>query len=135
MRTVSNKFGCCLRQTFTFIALLCLLVMGQLTTRAQEVTAAINGVVSDPSGAAVAGAKVTAKDLDRGTPWPTTTNANGFYNFPRLPIGNYEVRVEVPGFQASVKSPVVLQLNQIAKVDLPLQVGNVSETVEVTSAA
>jgi Carboxypeptidase regulatory-like domain/TonB dependent receptor len=135
MRTVSDRFGCCLRQAFTFIALLCLLAMGQLTTHAQEVTAAINGVVSDPSGAAVAGAKVTAKDIDRGTPVSTTTNADGFYNFPRLPIGSYEIRVEMTGFQAAVQSPVVLQLNQAAKIDFPLQVGNVSETVEVTSAA
>jgi hypothetical protein len=103
--------------------------------RAQEVTAVINGAVTDPSGAAVAGAKVTAKDLDRGTPWPTTTNGDGFYSFSRLPIGRYEVRVEAPGFEAAVKSPVELQLNQTAKIDFPLTVGNVNQTVEVTSAA
>ncbi len=102
---------------------------------AQEVTAAINGVVTDPSGAAVAGAKVTAKDLDRGSTFPTTTDGSGFYNLPRLPVGRYEVRVENPGFQASVKPEVVLQLNQNAKIDFSMQVGNVDQTVEVTGAA
>ncbi len=102
---------------------------------AQEVTAAINGVVTDPSGAAVAGAKVTAKDLDRGSTFPTTTDGSGFYNLPRLPVGRYEVRVENAGFQAALKSEVVLQLNQNAKIDFSLQVGNVNQTVEVTTAA
>ncbi len=80
-------------------------------------TAAINGVVTDPSGAAVAGATVTAKDLDRGTPWPTTTNGGGAYSLPRLPMGRYEVRVTNQGFQSAVQSPVELQLNQVAKID------------------
>ncbi len=102
---------------------------------AQEVTAAINGTVSDPSGAAVAGAKVVARDLDRGTAFPTTTGADGEYSLPRLPIGRYEVRVESAGFQSAVQSNILLVLNQVAKVDFQLQVGNVNQTVEVTSAA
>src|SRR3954463_12239347 len=88
--------------------------------RAQEVTATITGTITDPSGASVAGAKVTAKDLDRGTDWPTTTNGDGFYKLPRLPIGRYEVRVEQQGFQKSVQSPVELQLNQAARLDFEL---------------
>ncbi len=102
---------------------------------AQEVTAAINGVVTDPSGAAVGGAKVIAKDLDRGSVFPTTADGSGFYNLPRLPVGRYELRVESAGFQSAVKPEVVLQLNQNAKLDFALQVGNVNQTVEVTTAA
>jgi hypothetical protein len=101
----------------------------------QEVTAAINGVVTDPSGAAMVGAKVTAKDLDRGTTYPTTSDSLGRYNIPRVAPGNYEVRAEGAGFQASVQSPVVLVLNQVAKIDFQMVVGNVNQTVEVTSAA
>ncbi len=67
--------------------------------QSQEVTAAINGVVTDPSGAAIVGAKVTAKDLDRGTVYPTTTDSVGRYNIPRVAVGTYEVRAESPGFQ------------------------------------
>ncbi len=116
-----------------FSALLLLLLAHP--AQSQEVTAGINGQVTDPSGAAVSGVKVTAKDLDRGTTFPTTTDGSGRYNLPRLPIGNYEVRVEDPGFQVAVKSPVVLELNQIAKIDFQLAVGNVNQTIEVTSAA
>ncbi len=101
----------------------------------QEVTAAINGLITDSSGAAVAGAKVSAKDLDRGTTFPTTTDSSGFYNLPRLPVGQYELRVENTGFQTAVRSDIVLQMNQNARVDVQLQVGNVNQTVEVTSAA
>ncbi len=98
-------------------------------------TAAVNGVVTDSSGAAIPGANVIAKDLDRGTTSTTITGNDGSYSFPRLPIGRYEVRVEHQGFQAAVQSNIVLVLNQAAKVDFRLQVGNVNQTVEVTSAA
>lgn len=101
----------------------------------QEVTATINGQVTDPSGAAVVGAKVTARDLDRGTTFPTSTDGVGRYNLPRVPPGNYEVRAENPGFQTAVQSPVLLNVNQVAKIDFQLSVGNVNQTVEVTSAA
>ncbi len=120
---------------FSHLFLLALVLTSALALRAQEVTAAINGVVTDPSGAAVAGAKVTAKDLDRGSSFPTTADGSGFYNLPRLPVGRYEVRVENAGFQAAVKPEVVLQLNQNAKIDFALQVGNVNQTVEVTTDA
>jgi hypothetical protein len=103
--------------------------------RSQEVTAGINGVVTDPSGAAVSGAKVVAKDTDRGTVYPAVTNSGGAYNLPRIPVGSYEVSVENPGFQKAVQSNVVLQLNQIGKIDFQLKVGDVSQTVEVTTAA
>jgi hypothetical protein len=54
---------------------------------AQEVTATINGIVTDPAGRIVANADVRAQDLDRGTIWPTRTNASGFYTITRLPVG------------------------------------------------
>ena len=118
-----------------YAAIFGLLCAVSFTAQAQEITAAINGLVTDPSGAAVVGAKVSAKDLDRGTVFPTTTNGDGFYNFPRLPIGRYEVRAENAGFQTAVQSDVSLQLNQTARLDFQLKVGDVNQTVEVTSAA
>lgn len=105
------------------------------TASAQEITAAINGTVTDKSGGAVAGARVVAKDLDRGTVYPTVTAGDGAYNLPRLPVGRYEIRVENAGFQTAVQPNVTLVLNQVAKVDFELQVGNVNQTVEVTTAA
>jgi hypothetical protein len=101
----------------------------------QEITAAISGVVTDPSGAAVADAKITAKDSERGSMFSTTSNGSGAYNLPRLPVGTYELRVEKTGFETLVRGGVLLQLNQTAQLDLTLTVGSVTQTVDVTSAA
>jgi Carboxypeptidase regulatory-like domain/TonB dependent receptor len=102
---------------------------------AQEVTATINGTITDPAGNVVANVDVTATDLDRGTVWPTKTNLQGFYNLTRLPVGRYSVRVSAPGFQTAVETTPDLQLNQIAAVNIKLIVGRNSETVQVTSTA
>jgi hypothetical protein len=101
----------------------------------QQVTAAITGKVIDASGAAVTDAKVTATDTERGSVWPTVTNGEGAYNLPRLVVGTYNLRVEHAGFQVATESNILLQLNQIARIDITLTVGSVQQTVEVTSAA
>jgi hypothetical protein len=101
----------------------------------QEVTAAIVGTVTDPSGAPIKGATVTATDAERGTQWPATTNDSGAYNLPRLPIGTYSVKVTAAGFQTSVEKAFTLVLNQTARVDIQMKVGKITETVEVTGAA
>jgi Carboxypeptidase regulatory-like domain len=106
-----------------------------LNSQAQEVTAAFTGRVTDPSGSPIAGAKVTATDTQRGTQWPTVTNNDGNYSIPRIPVGTYTVRVENQGFQAAQQSNITLVLNQVARLDFQLQVGNVSQSVEVTAAA
>lgn len=103
---------------------------------AQQVTAAITGTVVDPSGAAIAGATVTATDTNRGTVWKTETNNTGAYNLPRLPVGSYTVQADAKGFQAAkYANAVTLELNQIATIDLKMKIGNQTETVEVTGAA
>lgn len=99
----------------------------------QEITAAITGKVSDPSGAAIAGAIVTARDVDRGTMWKTDTNMEGVFNLPRLPVGNYEVRVEASGFQTAVHPPFNLVLNQTARLDFAMTLGPVTQNIEVTA--
>src|ERR1700720_1050588 len=101
----------------------------------QGPTAAITGQVTDASGAAVSNAAISAKDLDHGTVWPTQSNDAGYYNLPRLPIGNYEIRVEAQGFQTTVQRSVELVLDQVAKIDFQLQVGQVTQTLEVSTAA
>ena len=101
----------------------------------QQVAATITGRVNDPSGAAVSGAKVTATSVDRGVAYTTTANTEGYYNLPNLPIGAYTVKVENAGFQTAVQSNITLEMNQVAKLDFQLLVGNVQTTVEVTGAA
>ena len=102
---------------------------------AQDVTASITGIVTDPTGRIVANADIKAQDLDRGTVWPTHTNASGFYTITQLPVGRYEVRVVSPGFRTAVESPIELQLNQVAAVNIKLVLGAANETVQVTSEA
>ncbi len=117
------------------LSLLAVLLLGEGGAVAQQVTAVITGQVTDPSGSPIVGASVQARDIDRGTTEKTTTNVDGIYNFPRLPVGTYEVRVETKGFQSAVRPPFQLQLNQTARMDFAMQIGQVNETVEVTGAA
>jgi hypothetical protein len=102
---------------------------------AQEVTANIVGTITDPSGAPVPAATVTATDTARGTVYNTKTNDVGAYTLQRLPVGNYAVKASATGFQTAAYPPFTLVLNQTARVDIPLKVGQVTETVEVTGAA
>ena len=99
---------------------------------AQEVTAGIVGTVVDPSGAPIKDATVTATDSERGTVWTVKTNDSGTYNILRVPVGNYTVKVVAPGFQTAVHPAFTLVLNQTARVDVAMKMGQVSESVEVT---
>src|SRR5580700_5973929 len=115
----------------TLLALLC----GANRAWAQDVTATITGTVTDPSGAAVVGATVTVKSVERGVTYTGATNESGLYSISQVPVGNYELRVEKEGFQTSLYPAFTLVLNQAARIDAALKVGQVSQTIEVTSAA
>jgi len=115
-------------------ASLALLVATPLA-RAQEVTATLVGTITDPSGAPIKGATVTATDANRGTLWTAKTNDSGGYSLQRLPIGNYSVKVAAAGFDTAIYPTFALQINQTARVDVTMKVGQVSESVEVTSEA
>jgi len=115
----------------TLVALLC----SANPAWAQEVTASITGTVTDPTGAAIVGAAVTAKSVERGLTYTTATNDSGIYRIAQLPIGSYELKVEKPGFASVAYPAFVLTLNQVARIDVPLKVGQVTQTVEVTGAA
>ena len=110
-------------------------LVSALSLPAQDVTASITGVVSDPTSAVVAAATVTARDLDRGTTFSTVTDSAGVYNLARLPVGRYQVKVTSSGFETAVQPAVELVINQVAKINFQLKVGNVSQTMEVTGAA
>src|SRR5690348_17006389 len=101
----------------------------------QEVSAGVTGRVTDPSGSAIVNATVTARDLDRNTEYPTKTNEDGIYAFPRIPPGNYELKVEAPGFKTFLQASLHLDVNQRARLDVPMQVGVVSESVSVSAEA
>ncbi|MGE5726704.1 MAG: carboxypeptidase-like regulatory domain-containing protein, partial [Acidobacteriota bacterium] len=101
----------------------------------QAVYGNIFGTVTDPSGAAVPNAKVTITNIAKGTSTTTTTNATGNYTVTHLIPDSYLVKVEAQGFKTATQQPVVVNADQGAKVDMPLQLGQVSEAVEVTGEA
>src|SRR6201996_4340094 len=101
----------------------------------QQTTAAITGSVVDEGGATINNATVTVTDTDRGTLYTAKTNEGGLFNFARVPIGNYQIKVEAPGFQSAEQNGVTLVLNQTARLDFKLHVGQVTTTAQVTAEA
>src|SRR5437870_6733855 len=98
---------------------------------AQVNTATILGTVTDPAGAAIAGAKVTASNDATGFSRSVQSGADGGFLIPLLPIGNrYRLVVEAAGFRSFERSGIELQLNQNARIDAQLSIGNLSEKVE-----
>jgi len=102
------------------------------TARAQTVTGSITGRVTDPSGAVVTGASVTAENTATSVKTSAQTNAAGVYSIRFLPIGAYSVTVEAPGFSSQKIPPFSLEIDQTAQVNASLTIG-ASSTVTVQS--
>lgn len=118
----------------------CLLTLGAVLcatawTGAQSTTARLVGTIRETTGAVVPGVTVTATNLDTGLTRVAVTNEQGDYVVPTLPVGRYEVAAELSGFKRVVQSPVPLDVDQTARVDLLLELGELTETVEVTGGA
>lgn len=118
-------------------ALFCtlLLAMAASTALAQETTGGIKGVVTDATGAAVAGAKVEASSPALVRPISVTTDAAGAYNFPSLPPGIYTLTVTASGFTTVKQENINLQIGKLLEANLQVKVGNVAESVTITSEA
>src|SRR5262249_8001594 len=95
----------------------------------------ISGVVLDASGSAVVGATVTVTETQTSVKSQTTTDSKGFYNFPELPIGKYDLEIEANGFKAFKQTGLVVDANSALRVDATLQVGQKTESVVVNSDA
>src|SRR5579872_874993 len=102
---------------------------------AQKDAGSIVGVVRDPSGAVVQGAKVMVEDVDRGVQMILSTNDQGEYVASPLHIGRYKVTVEKAGFKKTVSEVVDLDVQGRLAINMTLQVGQISEVVVVTEAA
>ena len=100
-----------------------------------SINGSISGLVLDPSGSVIAGAVVTATETQTGVKSETVTDSKGFYNFPELPIGNYDVEITANGFKSFRKSGLVVDANAALRVDATLQVGQTTEKVVVNSDA
>src|SRR5271157_728007 len=91
----------------------------------------ILGRVSDPTGAVLAGVKVTATNEATGVPRETQTNDSGEYGFPQVPVGTYTLSFDLTGFKTNVRKGVLVELNQIVTLNSTMQIGGTKETVEV----
>ncbi len=105
------------------------------TSPAQTITGAFTGTLTDPSGAVVPGVRVTATNTATNVAHVATANESGIYNLLFLPIGNYTLAAEVSGFKKSTLGPFSLEVNQTARVDIKMEVGDTSQSVEVQAVA
>src|SRR5688500_7347554 len=114
---------------------LCCCVIGAARLVAQSADTAILGTVMDPGGAVIADATVIARQPETGVSRETKSSAEGLYEIRYLGPGQYVLEIRATGFRTERRTGIVLQINQQARFDIRLQVGEVVETVEVNSAA
>src|SRR5437588_3687805 len=117
------------------ISLLCLfaaVLLFSSPVRAQSTYGSVVGTVTDPSGAAVAGAQVTLTNAGTGERRTQPTGPDGLYSFVNLFPGKYKIEVEKTGFNRVTRTDVTVEVNQTARIDVALQVGEVTQSVEVS---
>ena len=112
-----------------------LLGMTALALYGQQTTATVVGTVTDPSGAVITGVTVRATNLATNASRESISDASGSYSIPFLVAGDYTVTTTLTGFQAQKVDRVTLQVGQTARLDFKMQVGSVSESVEVNASA
>src|SRR5437660_1526167 len=117
--------------TFFVLILLC----GLAVQLHAKVDAGISGIVTDASGAVLAGATVQAKSVETGIVQKRETNADGFYAFVDLQPGHYDVEASQAGFTTYRQTAILLDVNSAKVLDIKLTVGQISEKVEVVSDA
>ena len=114
-------------------ALLTLFMAG--AAAAQTYTATVRGVVTDASGAVIAGAAVTLLNVEQNRPYPFITNQSGEYVVVQLPPGSYNLSVKAAGFKQYQRTGLTLEVAQVVEIDVPLEVGAITEAIEVTGQA
>ncbi len=115
--------------------LLVLLVLCATLGFGQTGLATITGTITDPSGAAVAGAPIVVHNLENGSDFQAASSGTGNYTVPQLPVGDYELSVTVAGFKKYTHSKFHLAAGQTLGEDVALQVGAASESVTISAEA
>ncbi len=109
-------------------------ILSPFPCRAQA-TATIAGSITDPSGAAIPGAAITVTNVQTGLTRTQESAADGTYTVPLLPVGEYRIEVQQPGFQSHVRDGLILTVSEALTVDIELEVGQLAESVTVSGAA
>ena len=112
-----------------------ILSMGLTVSRAQQNVGAVVGVVRDPSGAVVPNASLTVRSLATGVATEVKSNTEGAYAFPSVPIGEYTLTIRAVGFKTLERPAVRIVSSVTITLDVTLEVGLVSQSVEVTGLA
>lgn len=105
-----------------------------VSASAQTATGTISGTITDQTGAVVPGAKVVARNVATNLERTVTADEDGFYRIPFLSVGTYEVTVEAQGFRREILQGIELQIDQVARIDVSLTIGDLTQEVVVTSA-
>ena len=121
------------RSAWLWLSLLGLALIVPSHASAQAVTGTLLGNVTDSSGAAVPGATVTARETQTNVSRTVVTNETGYYIFSSLQNGTYAVEAELQGFKKVVREGVRVDVNTTVRVDLKLEVGQLTETVQVAA--
>ena len=116
-----------------FLSRICLALLIPAALFCQEFRGTISGAVTDPTGAAIPGAKVTVTETHTGTNIQTVSDSAGQYTAPFLQPGDYDIRVEVQGFKESVRRGIAVGSGDHPVIDFQMQVGEASQSVEVTA--
>jgi hypothetical protein len=120
------------RRIFTTTLIVLVLLVFTDVMRA-DVTGTIRGMVRDHSGAAIAGAKLTASNALTNFKVETISGADGTFRFLALPVGTYKLAATATGFRPSAVNDITVKVNDELQIDLTLEVGTVSEEVEVVA--
>jgi Carboxypeptidase regulatory-like domain len=118
-----------------FLVLALLLALFHGIVAAQNTSASLNGVVTDPNGAVIPNAIVTLSATTTGIELKATTDSGGFYRFLNLSAGDYELKVSADGFQSYVRSGLRIALNEKARIDPQLKIGSTTEIIEINADA
>ncbi|HEY3822925.1 MAG TPA: TonB-dependent receptor [Bryobacteraceae bacterium] len=105
------------------------------TAFAQSDRGTITGAVTDSSGAVIAGAPIQAKNTETGVVYDSATSTTGNYTISQLPAGVYQISLSAPGFKKYTRAGIAVEVAQVLRVDIALEVGASTESVTVTAAA
>src|SRR6187200_2572183 len=109
-------------------------ILSVMPLLAQQESASITGQITDASGAIVPGARVAIRNQASGALFNSVSDADGFYRAPQLRPGLYTISATATGFSTTVREGIEARVNDRLRVDMPMQIGTVSENVVITGA-